>query len=132
MACTDIAVGVPKITSYSSQVRSMRPDIIATDEIFGEKETQCILDCIRCGVKVIATLHSDELIKVKRSPIYSRLPTVFLLLQLRRAPLSRPAPKRYTPCPKASLSYISIESFFRIPAWAVRLQQKACRRLYYL
>lgn len=72
-ACTDIAVGVPKITSYSSQVRSMRPDIIATDEIFGEKETQCILDCIRCGVKVIATLHSDELIKVKRSPIYSRL-----------------------------------------------------------
>ena len=72
-ACTDIVVGVPKITAYSSQVRSMRPDVIATDEIFGEKEIDCILDCIRCGVKVIATLHSDELAKVKKSPAYSRL-----------------------------------------------------------
>lgn len=72
-ACTDIVVGVPKITAYASQVRSMRPDVIATDEIFGEKEVECILDCIRCGVKVIATLHSDELSKVKKSPIYAKL-----------------------------------------------------------
>ena len=72
-ACTDVAVGVPKIKSYSSQVRSMRPDVIATDEIFGEKEIDCILDCIRCGVKVVATLHSDELAKVENSPAYSRL-----------------------------------------------------------
>lgn len=72
-SCTDIVVGVPKITAYSSQVRSMRPDVIATDEIFGNQEIDCILDCIRCGVKVIATLHSDELAKVKKSPAYSRL-----------------------------------------------------------
>ena len=71
--CTDVVVGVPKIKAYSSQVRSMRPDVIATDEIFGEKEIDCILDCIRCGVKVIATLHSDELAKVKKSHAYSRL-----------------------------------------------------------
>ena len=75
--CTDIVVGVPKIKAYSSQVRSMRPDVIATDEIFGTKEVDCILDCIRCGVKVIATLHSDELAKVKNSPAYSRLLTDF-------------------------------------------------------
>lgn len=71
--CTDVVVGVPKIKAYSSQVRSMRPDVIATDEIFGEKEIECVLDCIRCGVKVVATLHSDELVKVKQSPLYSRL-----------------------------------------------------------
>ncbi len=51
----------------------MRPDVIATDEIFGEKEIDCVLDCIRCGVKVIATLHADELAKVKSSRIYSTL-----------------------------------------------------------
>ena len=71
--CSDIVVGVPKIKAYSSQVRSMRPDVIATDEIFGKEEVECILDCIRCGVKVIATLHSDELSKVENSPAYSRL-----------------------------------------------------------
>lgn len=71
--CTDVAIGIPKLAAYSSQVRSMRPDVIATDEIFGEREIECILDCIRCGVKVIATLHSDELVKVKNSKTYSKL-----------------------------------------------------------
>ncbi|MDE5990767.1 MAG: hypothetical protein K2H36_04200, partial [Clostridia bacterium] len=54
-------------------VRSMRPDIIATDEIFGEKEIDCIADCVRCGVKVIATVHSDDLANLKRSVLYSKL-----------------------------------------------------------
>lgn len=72
-SCTDVAIGIPKITAYASQVRSMRPDVIATDEIFGSEEVECILDCIRCGVKVIATLHSDELAKVKVSKTYSLL-----------------------------------------------------------
>ncbi|MDE6758541.1 MAG: Flp pilus assembly complex ATPase component TadA [Clostridia bacterium] len=71
--CTDIALGIPKITAYASQVRSMRPDIIATDEIFGEKEIDCIADCVRCGVKVIATVHSDDLANLKRSVLYSKL-----------------------------------------------------------
>ncbi len=71
--CTDIALGIPKITAYSSQVRSMRPDIIATDEIFGQKEIECIADCVRCGVKVIATVHSDDLINLRKNNLYSDL-----------------------------------------------------------
>ncbi|MDE5616758.1 MAG: Flp pilus assembly complex ATPase component TadA [Clostridia bacterium] len=71
--CTDLALGIPKISAYASQVRSMRPDIIATDEIFGEKEIDCIADCVRCGVKVIATVHSDDLANLKKSALYSRL-----------------------------------------------------------
>ncbi|MDE7337587.1 MAG: Flp pilus assembly complex ATPase component TadA, partial [Clostridia bacterium] len=71
--CTDVALGIPKISAYASQVRSMRPDIIATDEIFGEKEIDCIADCVRCGVKVIATVHSDDLSNLKKSALYSRL-----------------------------------------------------------
>ncbi|MDE6614537.1 MAG: Flp pilus assembly complex ATPase component TadA, partial [Clostridia bacterium] len=71
--CTDIALGIPKISAYASQVRSMRPDIIATDEIFGAKEIDCIADCVRCGVKVIATVHSDDLANLNRSELYSKL-----------------------------------------------------------
>lgn len=71
--CTDIALGIPKISAYASQVRSMRPDVIATDEIFGEKEIDCIADCVRCGVKVIATVHSDDLSNLKKSALYSKL-----------------------------------------------------------
>lgn len=71
--CTDVALGIPKISAYASQVRSMRPDIIATDEIFGEKEIECIADCVRCGVKIIATVHSDDPANLKRSRVYSKL-----------------------------------------------------------
>lgn len=71
--CTDVALGIPKISAYASQVRSMRPDVIATDEIFGEKEIDCIADCVRCGVKVLATVHSDDLSNLKNSALYSRL-----------------------------------------------------------
>ena len=71
--CTDIALGIPKIVAYESQVRSMRPDIIATDEIFGEREIDCIADCVRCGVKVMATVHSDDLSNLQKSRMYSKL-----------------------------------------------------------
>ena len=70
--CSDLAVGIPKVTAYASQVRSMRPDVIATDEIFGEKEVDCIADCVRCGVKILATLHSDDPSNLRKSA-YSRL-----------------------------------------------------------
>lgn len=59
--CSDIVVGIPKTIAYSTQVRSMRPDIVATDEIFGTKEIECIKDCIRCGVKIIATIHASDI-----------------------------------------------------------------------
>lgn len=71
--CSDTIVGVPKLTAYASQVRSMRPDIIASDEIFGEKEIDCIADCIRCGVKVLATVHTSDLNLIKNSKTYNRL-----------------------------------------------------------
>ncbi len=71
--CTDIVTGIPKITAYSSQVRSMRPDIIASDEIFGEKEVDCIADCVRCGVKVLASLHTTSTQLLKKDKTYDRL-----------------------------------------------------------
>lgn len=71
--CCDVALGIPKLKAYESQVRSMRPDIIASDEIFGESEVDCIADCVRCGVKVIATLHGSALDTVNRMNIYDRL-----------------------------------------------------------
>ncbi len=71
--CSDTVLGIPKLQAYASQVRSMRPDIIASDEIFGEKEVECILDCIRCGVKILATVHSGDPEILKKNSIYNKL-----------------------------------------------------------
>lgn len=82
-ANTDIMVGVPKIDCYEGAVRTMSPDIIVTDEIFGEKEVYAILDSVRSGVKVMATAHSNDIDNFLASKCYSPLKDVmanFLLL----------------------------------------------------
>ena len=54
----------------------MSPDIIATDEIFGRSEIEAIFDAVRCGVKVIATVHSNGIESLMRSE-YGRLGEIF-------------------------------------------------------
>lgn len=70
---TDVMVGAPKINCYEGAVRTMSPDVIATDEIFGKKEVDCIIDATRCGVKVIATAHGSDIDCFLQSDEYSRL-----------------------------------------------------------
>lgn len=70
---TDILINIPKLACYESAVRTMSPNIVATDEIFGQEEVNCILDCVRCGVKVLATVHGDSVDGVLKSKAYSCL-----------------------------------------------------------
>ncbi len=80
---TDIMVGVPKIDCYEGAVRTMSPDIIVTDEIFGEKEVDAILDTVRSGVKVMATAHGNDIDNFLTNKSYAPLKNVianYLLL----------------------------------------------------
>lgn len=71
--CTDIARGIPKNQAYRYFIRSMRPDVVATDEIFGEDEICAIVDCVRCGVKVLATVHSGNIGNLIEDRYYKKL-----------------------------------------------------------
>lgn len=73
---TDVVSNTSKTECYKSAVRSMSPDIIATDEIFGRSEIEAIFDAVRCGVKVIATVHSNDIESLMRSE-YGRLGEIF-------------------------------------------------------
>ena len=73
---SDIASGIPKIDAYRYLVRSMRPDIIATDEIFGKSEVDAVCDIVRCGVKVVATLHARGIRELFESEEYRNLAKV--------------------------------------------------------
>lgn len=73
---TDIVSNVSKTECYKSAVRSMSPDIIATDEIFGKSEIDAIFDVVRCGVRVIATVHANDVASLKKSE-YARLLDIF-------------------------------------------------------
>lgn len=69
----DVACNIPKITAYETLVRTMRPDIIITDEVFGEREVQAICDISRCGVTVFASLHAGGIGEVYSAAIYRPL-----------------------------------------------------------
>ncbi|MGN0796586.1 MAG: ATPase, T2SS/T4P/T4SS family [Christensenellales bacterium] len=71
--CSDVVAGVPKNLAYANHIKSMRPDVIATDEIFSEQEVDCILDSVRSGVKVLATVHADDLGVLLSDKVYGAL-----------------------------------------------------------
>lgn len=58
--------GYPKSTAMMSMLRSMCPDVIATDEIGTKADFAGIESAIRCGVSIIATAHSGGMADLKR------------------------------------------------------------------
>ena len=82
-ANTDVMVGVPKLACYEGAVRTRAPDIIVTDEIFGEREVDCLVDSVRSGVKVMATAHACNIDKFLLNKSYAPLKEImanYLLL----------------------------------------------------
>lgn len=75
----EVISGVPKTVAYENCVRAMDPEVIITDEVFRVEETEAIADIVRCGVKVIASVHADSVGALKRSAVYSKLLSVFEL-----------------------------------------------------
>ncbi len=65
----DIYTNCSKEFAFKNGIRSMCPDVIITDEIDLDKDANCILDAINCGVSVIATIHAKDInqLKMKRS-----------------------------------------------------------------
>lgn len=58
---TDVLDGCPKAEGIIMLIRSMSPDIIATDELGKSEDAYAILDAVNAGVKVITTIHGSSL-----------------------------------------------------------------------
>lgn len=57
-ARTDAMIGVPKSVSIPLLVRSMAPDVIVTDELFGEADISAVAEAAKYGVAVLASVHA--------------------------------------------------------------------------
>jgi stage III sporulation protein AA len=64
----DIYTGIRKDIIYENAIRSLSPEILATDEISpAMTDIKMLEDCARAGVKILATVHGDyETIKKER------------------------------------------------------------------
>lgn len=62
---SDILSGVTKNYAFENGIRSLRPDIIVTDEISGERDFESILYASSCGVKILASIHAQNVEDLK-------------------------------------------------------------------
>ncbi|MGN0160385.1 MAG: stage III sporulation protein AA [Lachnospiraceae bacterium] len=63
---TDVLDCCRKADGMLMLVRSMRPEIIAVDEIGGRQDAESIQYCSLCGCKILATIHGNSLEELKR------------------------------------------------------------------
>lgn len=65
---TDVLDGCPKSTGVYLLLRSMNPQLIATDEIGRQEDIAMIEDIINAGVSFIATAHARDATEAMRRP----------------------------------------------------------------
>lgn len=61
----DVLSGASKAYAFENAVRSMKPDIIATDEISNLKDYEAIDYVSSCGVSVLASIHANSIEDLK-------------------------------------------------------------------
>ncbi len=57
----DVLKNCSKKYAFENGVRSLSPDVIITDELYGDEDYSAVLRAINAGVKVIATSHANDI-----------------------------------------------------------------------
>ena len=70
---TDAVSGMAQEKALPLLIRSMAPQVLAADEIGGEKDAQALLEAARCGVAVLTSAHGENAEDVKRRPSLNAL-----------------------------------------------------------
>ena len=70
-AFSDIVRYAHKKDALSAAIRSMRPDLIITDELTSKEEAEAVVSCVRGGVEVIASAHFKDLDGVRNAPEFA-------------------------------------------------------------
>ncbi|ADL08077.1 stage III sporulation protein AA [Thermosediminibacter oceani] len=70
---TDVLDGCPKARGIMMLLRSMSPDIIATDEIGRTEDVEAMEEALNAGVKLLTTAHGADLEDVGRRPTLRKL-----------------------------------------------------------
>lgn len=70
---TDVLDGCPKAEGMLMMIRSMSPQVVITDEIGKKEDVSAIKSCVNCGVKVITTIHGNDVTDLKKSAIYETI-----------------------------------------------------------
>ena len=70
---TDVISGCTKSYGFENGIRSMRPDVIITDEVATKKDIEMLSLAARSGVSVIATVHASGIDEIRTKPYFKEL-----------------------------------------------------------
>lgn len=64
----DVLDGCPKAQGLLMLIRSMGPQVVATDELGREEDTEAVCEALHAGVSIIATVHGGSVADISRRP----------------------------------------------------------------
>lgn len=70
---SDVVSGASKNFAFENAIRSLRPDIIITDELIGEDDFIACRKAMNAGVKIIASVHADDCVSLRSKPEYKEI-----------------------------------------------------------
>ena len=69
----DVYTNCSKEFAFKHGIRSMNPDIIVCDEIDIDKDLETVVGATNCGVKVLCTLHCDNINQLKTKKNFDKI-----------------------------------------------------------
>ena len=70
---TDIMDGCPKGLGMSMMIRSMAPTVLAVDEIGTKEDVEALREVMKCGCRILATVHGAEVDDLKKKPVFRQM-----------------------------------------------------------
>lgn len=70
---TDVMDACPKVHGMRMMLRSMAPGVIAVDEIGTREDIEALRDMMKCGCRILATVHGDSVEELRQKPVLSEL-----------------------------------------------------------
>ena len=63
---TDVLDGCPKAMGMMLLIRSMAPGVVAVDELGSPEDARAVEKVLRCGCKILATIHAENMEELKQ------------------------------------------------------------------
>jgi stage III sporulation protein AA len=70
---TDVLTNCPKSVAMLQLIRNMSPQLLITDEIGSYEDAAAIREAVRCGVRLAASAHGENLACAKKRPILAEI-----------------------------------------------------------
>lgn len=70
---TDVMDRCPKAFGMRMMLRSMAPQVMAADEIGTPEDRTALLDVMKCGCAILATVHGDSMEDIKKKPVLKEM-----------------------------------------------------------